>query len=137
MTSGFIALLSTLNPSLAWSLPFQSDPNSFAKYLSSLNWGSSSKSFSNLTNCTETDGIYFCRSGFVTISDPRGTMVCQIGGNQVRGSGITMISGNVGVWLDINNGTWREAAAAYLKDNWGLHKPGSSHHGSTYGCVWK
>lgn len=91
------------NASASFAYPFQPDPASFARYLNSIKWDDGSRNyFQNLHNCmantqektladlarswnnplaeTPTYESYLCLSGYVTITNPQGTKVCQLTG---------------------------------------------------------
>jgi len=68
----------------AHALPFQPNPDAFARYMNSVKWKSGTKvTFSNLSDCqhmkfTEGREGYNCWLGYATISDPMGTKVCEV-----------------------------------------------------------
>ena len=67
-------------PTSVFAYPFNPDPQSFQNYMNTRSWKSGSKAyFQNLNSCGGADATFFyCSGGFVTISSPMGTKVCEI-----------------------------------------------------------
>lgn len=69
-------------PSCVFAYPFNPNPQSFQNYLNAVKWKNGSKVyFNNLNECRDAgmSGTYYNCRGFVTISDPMGTKICELG----------------------------------------------------------
>lgn len=68
----------------ALSLPFDANPGSFEKWLSTQSWRDNKKRyFSNFANCKKTFGSngqewYECAVGYVKIVSPLGSLFCEL-----------------------------------------------------------
>lgn len=87
--SALILSLLVFTSAPAKALPFKENPQSFTAYFNSLTWKDGLKrTFSNLSGCSaffypntysgDSSG-YGCLSGYVSIDDPRGKIVCKLG----------------------------------------------------------
>jgi hypothetical protein len=74
-------------PTAVFAYPFKLESQSFQNYMNTRKWNDGSKVyFQNLNSCRQTEiygdvvayNGYICDSGYVTISNPKGTRVCDI-----------------------------------------------------------
>jgi hypothetical protein len=69
-------------PTSVFAYPFNPNPQSFQNYMNTRNWSDGSKVyFQNLNTCREYGAYnksYECKSGYATITNPKGTQVCDI-----------------------------------------------------------
>lgn len=70
-------------PTCVYAFPFQTNPQSFQSYMNTRNWKDGSKAyFENVNTCSESGPsdarYYYCTSGFITITNPKGRMTCDL-----------------------------------------------------------
>lgn len=73
-------------PTCVFAFPFQPNPQSFQSYMNTVRWEDGSKTtFQNIGGCefypasnSRYSDTAVCRAGFVTISNPMGTKICNL-----------------------------------------------------------